>query len=99
MFPNSPVAVFTVGNLDDLPPEFYSGETFTRQVSGSLNVNGGDFPLTFDLEIRNDGDMLNILARTVFTWDQLGIRVPNISNIVSVEDEVSVQLLLVAVPS
>jgi hypothetical protein len=99
MFPNSPVAVFTVGNLDDLPPEFYSGETFTRQVSGSLNVNGGDFPLTFDLEIRNDGDMLNILARTVFTWDQLGIRVPNIRNIVSVEDEVSVRLLLIAEPS
>ena len=40
---------------------------FTRQVSGSLNVNGGDFPLTFDLEVRNDGDVLNILARTVFT--------------------------------
>ena len=99
MFPNTPVAVFTVGDLGDLPPEFFSGETFTRQVSGSLNVNGRDFPLTFDLEIRNDGDMLNILARTVFTWDQFGIRVPNIRNIVSVEDEVSVQLLLVAEPS
>jgi len=96
---NSPVAVFTVDVLGVLPPEFFSGETFTRQVSGSLNVNGGDFPLTFDLEVRNDGDVLNILARTVFTWDQFGIRVPNISNIVSVEDEVSVQLLLVAVPS
>ena len=99
MFQDSPVAVFTVDVLGVLPPEFFSGETFTRQVTGSLNVNGGDFPLTFDLEIRNDGDLLNILARTVFTWDQLGIRVPNISNIVSVEDEVSVQLLLVAVPS
>ena len=99
MFQNSPVAVFTVDVLGVLPPEFFSGETFTRQVSGSLNVNGGDFPLTFDLEVRNDGDVLNILARTVFTWDQFGIRVPNISNIVSVEDEVSVQLLLVAVPS
>ena len=99
MFQDSPVAVFTVDVLGVLPPEFFSGETFTRQVTGSLNVNGGVFPLTFDLEIRNDGDLLNILARTVFTWDQLGIRVPNISNIVSVEDEVSVQLLLVAVPS
>jgi hypothetical protein len=99
MFQNSPVAVFTVEDLDDLPLEFFSGETFTRQVTGSLNVNGGEFPLTFDLEVRNDGDVLNILGRTVFTWDQLGIRVPNIRNIVSVEDEVSVQLLLVAEPN
>ena len=74
------------------------GETFTRQVAGILNVNGIDFPLTFDLEVRNDGDVLNVLALTEFTWDQLQIRVPNVRNIVSVEDEVSVQLLLVAEP-
>lgn len=96
MFPNSPVAVFTVNDLDALPPEFFDGETFTRQVSGTLNVNGSDFPLTFDLEIRNDGDVLNVLGRTEFTWDQLQIRVPNVRNIVSVEDKVSVQILLVA---
>ena len=96
MFRDSPVAVFTVNGLAELPPEFFDGETFTRQVTGTLNVNGADFPLTFDLEIRNDGDVLNILGRTEFTWDQLQIRVPNVRNIVSVEDKVSVQILLVA---
>lgn len=98
MFRNSPVAIFTVNDLAELPPEFFSGETFASQVTGVLNVNGVDFPLTFDLEIRNDGDVLNVLGRTSFTWDQLQIPVPNIRNIVTVEDEVSVQLLLVAKP-
>ncbi len=98
MFRNSPVAVFTVNDLAELPPEFFAGGTITRQVTGILNVNGDDFPLTFDLEVRNDGDVLNVLGRTEFTWDQLQIRVPNIRNIVSVEDKVSVQILLVAEP-
>ena len=98
MFRDSPVAIFTVNDLAELPPEFFSGETFASQVTGVLNVNGVDLPLTFDLEIRNDGDVLNVLGRTSFTWDQLQIPVPNIRNIVSVEDEVSVQLLLVAKP-
>ena len=35
MFRDSPVAVFTVNNLTDLPPEFFNGEPFTRQVSGA----------------------------------------------------------------
>ena len=98
MFRDFQVAVFTVNDLADLPPEFFSGETFTRQVTGLLSVNGIEVPLTFDLEVRNDGDVLNVLGRTEFTWDQLQIRTPNIQNIVSVEDKVSVQLLLVAKP-
>ena len=99
MFNNNPVAVFTVNDLSDLPDEFFSGETFTRQVAGILNINGVDVPLTFDLEIRNDGDVLNILARTVFTWNQVQMPVPTARIVVSVEDEVSVQLLLVAKPT
>ena len=98
MFRNSPVAVFTVNDLSDLPDEFFSGEAYTRQVTGVLSINGIDVPLTFDLEIRNDGDVLNVLGRTVFTWDQLQMPVPTARLVVSVEDEVSVQLLLVAVP-
>jgi len=100
MFNDSPVAVFTVNDLSDLPNEFFSGETYNRQVTGILNINGIDVPLTFDLEIRNDGDVLNVLGRTVFTWDQLQMPVPAVPRIVvSVEDEVSVQLLLVAEPN
>ena len=68
MFRNSPVAVFTVDDLSDLPDEFFSGVTFLRQVTGILNINGIDVPLTFDLEVRNDGGVLNVLGRTVFTW-------------------------------
>ena len=68
MFPSHPTAAFTVDSVTDLPPEFQNGETFQSTVSGTLNLNGADFPLTFDLEVRNDGSVLNVLGRTIVTW-------------------------------
>ena len=96
MFPNDPIASFTVESVGDLPPEFHSGATFERPVSGTLSLKGKDFPLTFDLEVRNDGNILNVLGRTIFTWEQLEIPVPTARSVVSIEDDIHVQILLVA---
>lgn len=96
MFPNDPIATFTVGSVGSLPPEFYSGDTFHRSVSGTLNLKGKDIPLTFDLEVRNDGNVLNVLGRTIVTWDQLEIPVPTARSVVSIEDDIHVQILLIA---
>ena len=96
MFPDHPTATFTVSPIAELPPEFESGDTFNHQVDGTLDLNGQDFPISFDLEVRNDGDVLNVLGRTVFTWDQLELAVPTARSVVWVEDEVDVQVLLVA---
>ena len=99
MFPQHPVASFTVDSVTELPGEFDSGDTFQRSVSGTLNVKGADFPISFDLEVRNDGDLLNVLGRTVFTWQQLDVPVPTARSVVSIEDEVHVEILLVAKPN
>ena len=96
MFPEHPTATFTVSPIAGLPPEFESGDTFSHQVDGTLDLNGQDFPISFDLEVRNDDEVLNVLGRTVFTWDQLQIPVPTARSVVWVEDEVDVQVLLVA---
>ena len=99
MFPQHPVATFTVDSVTELPGEFDSGDTFQRSVSGTLNVKGADFPISFDLEVRNDGNILNVLGRTVFTWQQLSIPVPTARSVVSIDDEVHVEILLVAKPN
>ena len=99
MFPQHPVASFTLDSVTELPGEFDSGDTFQRSVSGTLNVKGADFPISFDLEVRNDGDLLNVLGRTVFTWQQLDVPVPTARSVVSIEDEVHVEILLVAKPN
>ena len=98
MFPSHPTEAFTVDSVADLPPEFQNGETFQRTVSGTLNLNGADFPLMFDLEVRNDGSVLNVLGETIVTWEQLNIPVPTARSVVSIEDEIHVQILLVSTP-
>ena len=96
MFPDYPIATFTAESVGELPPEFSGGEPFEYRAVGTLNINGRDVPLTFDLEVRNDGDVLNILGRTSFTWEQFDIPVPTARSVVRVAEEVFVQVLVIA---
>ena len=96
MFPDTPEAVVTVNQLPDLPQSFFDGETTTGQLDGSLQIGDTVTPLVFDVEARHDGDVINVLGRTTFTWEQLGLSKPTARSVVYLADEVEVQVLLVA---
>ena len=98
MFPNDPIATFTVTNLGELPNPLPPGEVITREVAGELAIRGVVKPITFAVEARRDPDTLFILGRTTFTWDELEIPPPNIPGRIQVKDEVRVEVLLSAVP-
>lgn len=99
MFPDNPTATFTVTDLGDLPNPLPPGEVITRQVAGELAINGVVKPIIFAVEARRDPETLFILGRTTFTWDELEIPPPNIPGRIQVKDEVSVEVLLSAVPA
>ena len=96
MFPNTPQAVFTVAALPDIPDGFYQGETITRAVAGTLRIGETETPLDFEVEARHDGDVLNLLGRTSFTWEQLQLEKPTARSVTYLADEVFVQVLLIA---
>lgn len=96
MFPNTPQAVFTVESLPDIPDDFYQGETITRSVAGTLRIGATETPLDFAVEARHDGDVLNLLGRTSFTWEQLQLEKPTARSVTYLADEVFVQVLLIA---
>ena len=98
MFGEYPLAVFTVDDIGGIPDGLAEGEEVATQVDGSLEVHGGVFPLTFDIQARDDGDSIFILGRTTFTWDQLEVPRPQARSVVSIEDEVRVEILLAVVP-
>ena len=98
MFPNDPIATFTLPAAGPLPQEFTDGETATGQVTGQLDIRGFQAPVTFEIEARDDGDVLYILGRSTFTWEDLGLTAPNLS-FVQVEDEVHVEILIAARPA
>ncbi len=96
MFPDTLEAIVTVDQLPDLPQSFFDGETTTGQLDGSLQIGDTATPLVFDVEARHDGDVINVLGRTTFTWEQLGLAKPTARSVVYLADEVRVQVLLVA---
>ena len=96
MFPNTPEAVVTVEELPDLPQSFFEGTEFTGQLEGSLQIGETATPLVFDVTARHDGDVVNVLGLTTFTWEQLGIVTPTARSVVYLAEEVRVQVLLIA---
>lgn len=98
MFPNDPIATFAVTELGQLPDGFTDGETVTGPVTGLLTLRGITVPLSFELEARDDEDVLFVLGRTTFTWSDFEMRPPNIAGRIQVKDEVTVEILLAARP-
>ena len=98
MFPDSRTARFTVDSVDEAVDSLSEGEAITRSVVGVLGIRGIEVPLTFEAEARLDGEVLYVLGRTTFTWEQLEIPVPRARSVVSVADEVRVEVLIRATP-
>ena len=99
MFPNARTASFTVDSIDEVVDSLSQGKTITRSVEGTLDIRGIEAPLTFEVDARLDGEVLHVLGHTTFTWEQLEIPVPRARSVVSVADEVRVEVLLRATPS
>ena len=96
LFPDTPEAVVTVDQLPDLPESFFDGEETTGHLDGSLQIGETITSLVFDVTARKDGNTINILGVTSFTWEQLGLAKPTARSVVYLADEVEVQVLLIA---
>ncbi len=96
LFPDTPEAVVTVDELPDLTQGFFDGEETSGQLNGSLRIGERATPVVFDVTARKDGDTINILGLTTFTWEQLGLAKPTARSVVYLADEVRVQVLLIA---
>ena len=99
MFPNDRIAIFTLPDATPLPTGFSDGEEITTEITGTLEIRGVQAPVTFQLEARDDGDVVHILGRTTFVWSDFEIPVPNVGAFVRVTDEVTVEILLSARPA
>lgn len=99
MFRNAPTATFTIPDARPLPDGFAEGKLVTTQVKGTLSILGANVPMTFDVEARDDGDLLYVLGRSTFTWSQLGVPKPSAQTVISVDDQVRAEVLLALQPA
>ncbi len=99
MFGDHPTGVVTVQGMSGLPSGFVSGETVTADVESELLIRGNTAPLTFEVEAQDEGTVLSITGRTTFTWDELQMQKPSARSVVSLDDEVNVEVVLSATPA
>lgn len=97
LFPGQPVATVHFPDLGNVPAAFLdSGAEHTTTLMGTVNVNGVDAELEFDITARLDnGSDLVVLGTSDFVWADFGMTAP-VSQLFTVEDEVSVEILLQA---
>ena len=96
MFPGTPIATVTVESLPDLPQTFFDGDETSGTLDGSLQIGETVTPLIFDVVARHDGAAINVLGKTTFPWEELGLAPPVAGPVVYLADEVRVQVLIVA---
>jgi len=98
MFGSHPTAKFAISTLPELTDGFKNGEVLTGIISGSLTILDSEIPLEFEFEARDDGSVVYVVARTIFTWEQLNVPKPTAKSVVWLEDEVKTEILLNLTP-
>lgn len=92
-----PYAVLTIPDLSSLLPSSYQeGQTISRNVTGTMTINDVQHPLTFAVEAQLQGGTLTVHGTTDFTWSDFQITPPNLDGFVQVDNNVHVEVLLVA---
>jgi len=94
---NYPPAQFTVSQLP-LPTSYKAGDAITEQVQGMMEVNNVTKPMTFKIDARLDNDTLFVHGVIDFTFEDFNIAKPTFSQVVSLQDKIHAEVLLVAKP-
>ncbi len=91
-----PTATFTASGLEGYDPTKPEGQEQTLRLSGTLDLHGVQKDVTWEVKARREGNVVTGLATVKFRFDDFGIIPPNVANFVSVADEVTLQIQLVA---
>lgn len=88
-----PTTTFTATAISGLPAEFGATDTIL-QLTGTLDLHGVQKEVTWELKVKRDGDILSVLGTTGFKYSDFGITKPDIAGVVSVEEDVTLQIQL-----
>ena len=91
-----PIAIFTPTQLKGLPEKYILGDTVDFEIDGSLSVRDAIRPASFSVTLTvNDGEMLG-QASTRLLMTDFGFDPPDISGILTAENEVDITFIFLA---
>lgn len=91
-----PEATFTATSIGGWPGELPEGEEVALTVTGIMDLHGVQRELTWDVVARRQGEVISALATVNFRYEDFAIPVLNIAGFVTVEEDVTLQVLLIA---
>jgi polyisoprenoid-binding protein YceI len=91
-----PTATFVAKSVSGVDQALADGEEHTFQLAGTLDLHGVQKDVTWEVKARRDGNVMTALATTNFLFEDFGIPVLNIAGFVSVQEDVTLQVQIVA---
>ena len=91
-----PTATFTATSVAGYDPSIAGGEEQTLQLTGMMDLHGVQKEITWEVKAKREGNVITALATVNFLYADFGIPVLNIAGFVSVEDDVTLQVQIVA---
>jgi len=91
-----PAATLTVTSVSGVDAALPADQEHTFQMTGILDLHGVQNEVAWEVKARRDGNIMTALATITLFYADFDITPPNIGGFVSVEDDVTLQLDIVA---
>lgn len=91
-----PTAEFLPTGAEGLPSPLPTAGEATFKLSGSMTIHGTTKPVTWNVTAKRDGKSLSGKATTTITFGDFGMTPPKAGAVVSVKDEIRLEINLVA---
>ena len=91
-----PVATFMISGATGFDPSLPEGEQQNILLTGALDLHGVQHEVTWEVEIIREANVISALATVTIDFADFDVTPPNIAGIVSVGDELTLQVQLIA---
>ena len=90
------LATFTVTSVSGYDPLIAQGEEQTLQLTGTLDLHGVQKEVTWEVKAFREGDAISALATVTISFADFDITAPTFQGLVSISDEATLQVQLIA---
>lgn len=91
-----PTAEFTITGAEGAAPTFADGQEVAFKLAGKLKLHGTEKPVVWDAKGKLEGGSFHLTGLIKFKMGEFNIEPPNVLNLISVDDNVQLDVDLMA---
>src|SRR5213594_3661224 len=91
-----PTATFTITSVSGYNPAVAEGQEQTLELSGNLELHGVTKPATWEVKAYRQGNVISALATVTVKFSDFNITPPTFQGLLSISDQATLQVQLIA---